>query len=1229
MNGPRRDLRGFQTFPLVTSLVGLQLSPANAHVLGLLEATCAASLLDWKSQGQSVTREAITQTLSRPAFTRGVLPKLDDPHEHFFTDMLTYHGGNHIVFPGPTLGGTRPLSAVVSALESEPDTYDQAFLDRARSLVSGVLTLSNAVANRAGLAGRTGPEGWHYADRHRPARHPLITVPPDESFDVLATACMFPAGVLTEMFTPDERTAVEQHLGSTLVTLQRAVQRSPTDALTQTPLLILEDGWVLLAPHALLAATTRALLRNVRRAGQEEIFDVQHAQSQNLLIRLAMARLGCEPVHCAEESDSTDTCWYLLDTDKVVGVTTRLQPAAAVDTTRPLGDWHPNLPPHPPQPPFPADEVKVLHLLLLGDLGDGFRLQLPPAWSPPQVLAMRPDDLETLAAAHRNDPTLLWRLQRSRVALRQHLRLHFDNPIDELALLSKWHFARHFPLPHDSALVINGEIGGDWRRAVHARRDKHGVPWIDGQTLIPVERNDHMPPTLYAPLLPIWSLEHVLVEQGRHLIWVLDRRGHDRRVALDAPSHAVGDPDVRKLDQTLPFFVQGAAVWLTHLLPHLQLDGDVSGEGHPVALLIGVTTHGPPCHAVSKAREQEIHLTLAPPFLTLLSYPDNRAERVLVRVLAQSLLNLHGQVTTPAILDHLVETVAPLGDKRLIMHVLGVDTELDHRGLLPVRYLRPDDQHEWAVQAGRHLARRNRWAPGPLPTVTSQVAIDANDFLYAELQRRLEALDGEQLLPFLLAHYEAVRYDQAHLMTSRLSREMTFGAQAIPFHEAAEATSVALRFLLELMAARLPTGSALPSLMGLDDLMGLAVMITHYGQVGDALQYRVGEVSARLDGDGALLMDASDYRRAMQSLRALALHEGARRANQERYEKADLPDVLSAPDVEPPEDPHVPALMNEACHALYGLTLQDLMRFMNGALNIGDDHEGGVVMLPLQAFMTAMQADTSWAEDRIELALNALSLQERPDFLTPPAGFARSEVLPWQFNRALSLVRRPLIRTTLHGQPYVVWGNRALASSQKYWMEDQIMMGRLNRAGPAVDPKRVARAMQALNTFRGEIFNRNVADQLRESGFHVLENVNRFGKLKMLEGGDALGDIDVFAWCPQRRRILLLECKAYAPARTPLELHAQLQEFLHGKQRAGKAPERPLMAKHLRRSQFIRIHLSDVLAHLGVADQGLKWVVQPAYVMSNLPSELLQQKAPFPVLHLNNLSNLIDGTYKD
>lgn len=1209
----------------MTHLVGLQLSPFNAHVLGLLEAACSATLLDWKPQGLPVTAQALTQALSRPAFTQGVLPKLDDPHEHFFTDLFAYHGGNHVVFPGPTLGGTRPLSAVAGALEYQPDAYDRAFHHRASSLISGVLTLSSVVAGRAGLAGRTVPEGWHHANLRRPARHPLITVPTDEPFEVLATACVLPHKVMTAVLTPEERTAVEQHLSAPLATLQRTVQASPTEALTQTPLLALEDGWVLLAPHALLAATTRALLREIQRSGQGEIFDEQHTQSQDVRMRLAMARLGCEPVRCAEQAEVPGTRWYLIDTDKLIGITPVLQCTASVDTTRALGDWHPVLPPQVPHPPVPTDVVQVLHLLLLGDLGDGFRLRLPPGWSPspPQVLAMRPDDLEILAAAHRNAPTLLWRLQRSRVALRQHLHVHFDNPTDELALLSGWNFARHFPLPRDAVLAINGQVGGDWRRSVRARRDEHVVPWIDGQTLVPVERGDHMPPTLYAPLLPVWTLEHVLVEQDGQLVWVLDGRGHDQHEALSAPGAPVSDPEVLTLQDILPSFVQGAAVWLTHLLPHLHLGSDAFDGEPPVTLLIGVDSHGLPCRAVIDSREQTIQLTLGPSFLSLLHCPDNRAERELVRVLAQALLELHSRVTTPAILDRLVEAAAPLGDKRLIMHqVIGANTELDPRGLLPVRYLQPDDQHEWAVHTGHHLAPRNRWAPGPLPAVTSQVAIDANEFLYAELRRRLDALDGEELLPFLLAHYEAVRYDQAHLMTSRFSRELTFGAQTRPFHEAAEATAVALRFLLEIIAARLPTGPALPSLTGLDDLMGLAVMITHYGQVGDALQYGVGQVSARLDADGALIMEASDYQRAMSSLRILARHEGARRANRERYDQANLPDGPSTTE-DQPEDPRVLNLMNEACHALHGLTLQQLMRFLSGALNIGDDHEGGVVMLPLQTFMTAMQADTGWPEDRIELGLNALSLQERPDFLTPPAGFARSEVLPWQFNRALSLVRRPLIRTTLHGQPYVVWGNRALASSQKYWMEDQIMTGRLNRAGPGGDSKRAARAMQALNTFRGEAFNRDVADRLRQAGFHVLENISRFGKLKMLEGGDALGDIDVFGWCPERRQILLIECKAYAPARTPLELHAHLQEFLHGKQRPGKAPERPLMSKHLRRSQFIEKHLTDILMHLGLPDQGLNWTVQPAYMMSNLPSELLQQGAPFPVLHVDGLPALL------
>lgn len=1227
LNALRRSVRVYHSRTLLCQLITLQYSSDNAHAIELLEAACAACVLEWNTHRAAPSRTDLEALIAGTSFNSGLVSKLDDPHEHLFTADFQYRSENHSVFPGPTLGGTRPLEAVRDALEYRPEAYDARFLHEVSSLIRGVLKLSTHVIRQAGLPANVEPTGWHRDAPGRPARTPLVTLLTGDALHQCLAACTITSDVLRCILTPDEVAAVKLHLTRSLPDLQSVMQRHPTEALKRAPVLALDDQWLLLAPHALLAATVRKVLHLVQQADQGAIFD-QHLTVTRLVdTQFAMARLGCEPllIH-ADQEHTPGTSWYALDTDKIISVTNVIQRAGDIDTSRILGQWAPELPAEPPHAPEPIHAPHVLHLLVMCDLGDGYRVPLPRSWSPAQVIALRPDDLAILAATHRQDSTVFWRLQRSRVAFREAVRFRFDNPIDEIALLSQWDFPRSFPFPQHTLVSVNGQIGADWRRKSAAARHEHVVRWIDGEHVMPVERGLNMPPTVYSPLMPIWSEEHVLVEQNGHQIWILDDRGHELwDVAERADSH---DPELSPLVQALPDFVQAVAVWLTHLLPALQHGQSLSGRAQVTTVLVGVEHHAPPCGVQFDRERRTIRLTLAPAFLDLLQHADNRAERELVRALARALRRLWGEPAHPEHIDPMVESVAPLGDKRITMrHQSALNTQLDPRDLVPVRYLRAGEQHEWAVYAGQRLAQRHRWKPGPITPATSQIPIEANEVLYQELQARLATLDGELLLPFLLEHLETIRFEHEQLITSRISRELIFGASTKPFHPASDATAVALRFLLEVIAARLPTGITLPSLTTLDELMGLAALITLYGQAGDALRYGVGTVNLCVEVDGSLTMEADEYTRAMQTLRASALKEGALQANRERYahaarEARAIPD--GAHDDVPTEEGTL-HLMDGACRALYQVGIDELMHVMFGALALGDGHEGGVIILSLQQFMDQMHADTGLSTGILAHALDALSLCERADFLIPPDGFPRSEVMPWQFNRALSLLKRPFIRTTIRGTPHIAWGNRALDASRRFWMEDQFLAGRLHKGAPLhPGAKQAAQAMGRLNTRRGQAFNAAVAAVLSAAGFDVLENVTGFGKLKLREGGDTLGDIDVCAWHAHRRQLLLLECKAYAPARTPLELHGQLQEFLYGKSRAGKAAERPLTEKHLRRAQFVERHLTDVLTHLGV-QEAAGWVVRPAYVMSNLPNELLARQAPYPIIHLDALSSFIEA----
>ena len=306
------------------------------------------------------------------------------------------------------------------------------------------------------------------------------------------------------------------------------------------------------------------------------------------------------------------------------------------------------------------------------------------------------------------------------------------------------------------------------------------------------------------------------------------------------------------------------------------------------------------------------------------------------------------------------------------------DAELDPRGLERVRYVQPAQAQAWRVWVGRRLARQYHWNLGTDLTASTDALKEANGLLFAELRRLIQAYDSEALLRQLLAQYEALRHEVAELTHTQVTRKLMFGSHATPMPLHADDTSTALRFLLELVAAEPPHGTRPASLLGLDELIGLGVCLIHYGFVSDALHYRLGRVTARLDLDGALVVEAPEYGQALAQLASAATRRAALEANASRYDVP--PDGAD-------DDPR-PGWIETFCEALYGLTVAELMRFMNTALDIGEDWEGRVVVLPLDAFEVAMQRELGWPDDRFHRALQLLSLGPRPDFFTVPQGLS-------------------------------------------------------------------------------------------------------------------------------------------------------------------------------------------------------------------------------------------------
>ncbi|MGH2615917.1 MAG: hypothetical protein ACRDJC_11800, partial [Thermomicrobiales bacterium] len=113
-------------------------------------------------------------------------------------------------------------------------------------------------------------------------------------------------------------------------------------------------------------------------------------------------------------------------------------------------------------------------------------------------------------------------------------------------------------------------------------------------------------------------------------------------------------------------------------------------------------------------------------------------------------------------------------------------------------------------------------------------------------------------------------------------------------------------------------------------------------------------------------------------------------------------------------------------------------------------------------------------------------------------------------------------------------------------------------------------------------------------GCQVRTQVKKIGRLPIERvRGQTLGDIDVLAVDVERRRILAIEVKALAPARTPWELGHQLSELFRATR-----DRKSTVQKHSERTEWLRAHKADVLSWFRVsAGAEDEWTVEPLIVL--------------------------------
>lgn len=594
-----------------------------------------------------------------------------------------------------------------------------------------------------------------------------------------------------------------------------------------------------------------------------------------------------------------------------------------------------------------------------------------------------------------------------------------------------------------------------------------------------------------------------------------------------------------------------------------------------------------------------VQTSLMPP----LASADNSGERMLLQ---EVLTGLHALLSQPEAererwVASCLEAHAPLGRKKklTVLSPRRDQAVLDSAGLPNFRRIPKADTDALLDEAGEWLEREFALPVGPIVDEDRRVEIlnAVVGFHFKQLERELRTFSPAGLLEALVARYESFVRHEAILQQTLGARAAAFGAtgqieelsNALP--ETTQA-SVSLRFLIEYVSAQPPNGLRPLSLAAFDRLLAIAGQIYSRGLTSDVIHFKIESSDLSFLESGRLGLAQGTYQSGQRSF--LNAYVPA------YVEASQAMPTAAAPRTQAEREALVDEL-NDAFRAEWGYTMNELAEF-HGALSDAAIARGSAcAAAPSAELEEELAQDLGWTPERVREAIEMHTLSPRGSFIPAPRGFANSDLWPWRFNRALSYLRRPIVRRLGVNGPEYVWGVRQPAKTSRF-VFDLVSSERLKAK---TEPMK--QLMTKLRQREALAFVAKVEAVLQNVGMPTDTNVKKVGgeRIRRANGQDLI-DVDVLGADVNSRTIYALECKDLEGARTPAELHNELAHTFN--------ESRSAATRHAERVAWLARRIPQTLTHLGITMTAKDWKVVGLLITDVRVISPYVKSCPLPVL---------------
>lgn len=610
-----------------------------------------------------------------------------------------------------------------------------------------------------------------------------------------------------------------------------------------------------------------------------------------------------------------------------------------------------------------------------------------------------------------------------------------------------------------------------------------------------------------------------------------------------------------------------------------------------------------------------VNITIPHKILPYLYGADNEGERQLVKAILTGLNDLLISNSKDGFWEEeiikSINLIAPLSNKKKI-YILDTSDNLllEPKNLSGYRIVQ---QHDVNVVLDNIVPLLGKHAPavGELTTkkekekLTSDIVQKA---LLPYLRTKIKQYDSTELLKRLIGINEGLinKRERVRINTpTRIACFVTVAQHQIDLSKQMldlDKSTISVRCLIEHLAAEPFKGNVPVSTTAVDELMAIMEQILAWGSMGDQIHFDLLDIELSILPSQRIGSKKENIREIFDPFQSAKVTEHITDAI-ETY-KYVFPQHLTL-DKNP-----VPNGLENAFLKDYGITFSRLCEFVEGLGHIGFLQEDACANMPLRELNTEINKYVDeFSKDEFERAIEFLGLYSRAKVDSLPAGgYEFIDIIPWRYNRMLSVIRKPLIIVDIDGESIVYWGVRQLLQSRMTWAE-QLLSGRFRSSAGS----KVSKVLGKFANKRGDDLVEAVVKSIDPT--NLIIDTDAYIKPKAaLSHVEDIGDVDVLIIDEINKILYSLECKSMSPSRNVKEMIEEITK-LFGENSSDKG----WIEKHMVRHKWLENNLASVG---NVYKTDLTGFTVKSFFVTNeemLTPHLRKQALPLPFITLYDL----------